>query len=40
MQGLNKVSAVRIADGTVVRYYDVGEWPDGIGYSPRQVSSR
>ncbi|NND70465.1 MAG: hypothetical protein HKN43_02695 [Rhodothermales bacterium] len=34
MQGLNKVAAVRISDGAVVRYYDVGEWPDGIAYSP------
>lgn len=34
MQGMNKVAAVEIASGTVVRYYDVGQWPDGIGYSP------
>ncbi len=34
MQGLNKVACIKVEDGTVVRYYDVGEWPDGIGYSP------
>lgn len=34
MQGMNKVAVVEIATGTVLRYYDVGAWPDGIGYSP------
>ena len=37
MQGLNKVAVVEISTGTVLRYYDVGVWPDGIGYSPRKA---
>jgi YVTN family beta-propeller protein len=40
LQGTNRLALIDLTAGQVLATVPVGAWPDGVGYSPRRVSSR